>query len=391
MKKIYRIYFILILILNLLSVDYSFSQGNMKVGAIEVHPRIKVAEEYDDNIFWEPDNEKEDWITILTPGIRFNLPFNGKRHLLSLDYYADIAWFNKFSDQNYQNHYITGLLDLNFPEWYVDLKDKFSPKTSDRAETEFTDRVERRDNRFTSLLGREFNKLAFELGYENFWIDYDPIEQDELDRMDNIGTLVGYVQVLPKTKALLEYNYADIGYYNSDSRDGSYNQVRIGLKGSPTDKMTLIGKVGYQDRNYSHSGEPDWNHISAYLDLVERFTERIMLHLNYALTAEESTYRINNFYKINRIRAELRYRIFTKFTIYLGGSFGKHDYPETTTEGNQTDKRNDDLWEAHGGLRYDIKDWLFTEIEYNYRERDSNLDLLDYDDNKISLRIAGEF
>lgn len=390
--KEFKIVIIFLCCISLFIAKSVFAEGNIKMGAVEVHPRVSIAEEYESNIFWKPSDEKEDWMTILTPGIRFDLPFNGKRHLFSLDYYADIVWFNEFSSQDYQNHYVTGLLDFNFPEWTFDIKDRFLPQTSDRADTEFTERVKRKDNRFTGLFGKEFSKFGLELGYENYWIDYSDSDLRGLDRMDNIGTVTGYVQILPKTKALLEYNYADISYDIDDLRsDGDYNQIRVGLRGSPTEKMTLIGKVGYQMRDYDSSGEPDWNHAAAYLDLVERFTERLQLHLNYALTAEESTYSINNFYQRNRIDGGIRYRIFRKFTVYPGAFYAVHDYPETTTEGDQTKEREDDLWGASVGVRYDIKDWLFADLNYTYAERDSNLDVWGYKDNTVLLRVTGEF
>lgn len=392
MKLIKLFKFATILLLFILNFNASlFAEGNMKLGSVEVHPRIGVAEEYDDNIFWEPSNEKQDWITILTPEIRFNLPFYGKRHLLSFDCYADLAWFNEYSSQNYQNYYVTGLLDLNFPEWHLNFKDRFLPLTSDRADIEFTDRVKRKENTFNALIGKEFNKLAFEAGYENYWINYDDNAYRDLNRMDHIGTLTGYVQIFPKTKALLEYNYANMGYYHDDIRNGNYNQIRTGLKGSITEKMTVIGKVGYQARHYDDPGEPDWNHLAAYVDLVEEFTERTVLSLNYTLTAQESTYSINNYYQINRIGAELRQNILTKFVAFIGGSYAEDDYPDVTTEGSQTAKREDKLWTATAGLRYNIRDWIYAEAEYDYRDRNSNLDNLKYIDNSVSLSVSAEF
>lgn len=369
----------------------SFGQGNVKVGSVEVHSRVAVAEQYDDNIFWEPSDKKQDWITILSPGIRFDLPFKAEQHLLSLDYYADIAWFNEFSSQNYQNHYITSLLDLDFNNWCLNFKDKFTPQTSDRADTEFTARIKRRENNFNALFSKEFNKLSFDVSYDNFLVRYNESDLKDLDRIEQVGTLTGYTQILPKTRALLEYNYSDISYSRENERNGYYNQLRIGLEGRPTNKMTLMGKVGYQARQYRDEGESDWDHVAAYVDLIERFTDRTTLILNYLLTAAESTYSMNNYYQQNNFSAELRQRIFTKFTAYVGGYYGQNDYPDVTTEGSQTAKRRDKIWTAKAGLRYDIKEWIFAQIEYNYRDRDSNLDLLDYVDNNVQLSVSAEF
>src|SRR4030043_285492 len=89
-------------------------KGNIKVGALEVHPSIGLTETYNDNIYKNYGNlrSESDWITTLTPGIQFSLPM--QRHSFQVDYRADMNWFSSNSNTNYTNQRVGGTVVAGF-------------------------------------------------------------------------------------------------------------------------------------------------------------------------------------------------------------------------------------------------------------------------------------
>ena len=65
-----------------------------------------------------------------------------------------------------------------------------------------------------------------------------------------------------------------------------------------------------------------------------------------------------------------------------------NQYPEETTEAEGTAKRRDDIWRAEIGVRYEMKDWVFFEVRYIYKDRDSKFATFDYTDNQYIGKVT---
>jgi len=42
-------------------------------------------------------------------------------------------------------------------------------------------------------------------------------------------------------------------------------------------------------------------------------------------------------------------------------------------------------------MKYSIQTWLSTNLSYRHEERDSNQDIYDYEDNRVSLGVSAIF
>ncbi|MCK4422549.1 MAG: outer membrane beta-barrel protein, partial [Candidatus Omnitrophica bacterium] len=362
---------------------------NLEIGPWKIHPYGSTKFEYDDNVFLESDNEKEDFITTISPGIRVELPFNYEKSIFQLDYTADIICYSDYTDQSDEQHKISALLDTKFGDYSLTLKNVFRD-FSDIANTEFTQRVPREKNVASVKFGANFNRIRTEIMYEN--MDEDYRDFDELDRTDNVLTLTGYTRILPKTDALLEYRYADISYDAAGStRDGEYNQFCAGLKGELAQKVSALIKAGYQNRDYDSAGKNSWKEPVVYAGLTYNISEPTLFNLSVERTAEESTYSSNNFYETNKSSMEISHKFGYKLTGKVGAFLQENKYPEITTEGTESKKRDDDLHGFNIGLKYDIQKWLAAELEYKNSKRDSNFKDFDYNDNKVLLSISASF
>ena len=63
------------------------------------------------------------------------------------------------------------------------------------------------------------------------------------------------------------------------------------------------------------------------------------------------------------------YQLQERLSAFLSGSYYRDEYQETIEE------RDDSNWLAGAGLYYTFLPWLRREVRYEYRQRETNLDL----------------
>ncbi|OQX85401.1 MAG: hypothetical protein B6D55_07495 [Candidatus Omnitrophica bacterium 4484_70.2] len=280
-------------------------------------------------------------------------------------------------------------LNLKFPSGYIKVSNLYRD-TSSRADTEFTERIDRIEDKGNVILGVKLNRLKFEGNFSYFTRDYDENEYSSLEYDETAGGFTVYYTPPPwkKTDLLLEYIHSEIDYESSPSRDGEYNQVMVGVRGQITPKITGIIKGGYQDRDYDLSSEKDFQSGVAEIGLLWDISDDTKLKLSCERKAVESTYMSNNFYKTNRFYTQFRQKLLGRFIFTCSFSYENNKYPEETAVGSETKKRKDDIYTVGVGLEYAFKEWWKARINYEYKERNSNLNSEDYTRNLICVTCS---
>lgn len=361
-------------------------ENGLRIGSANFKAALTVEEQLDTNIFLTAGDKKTDFINIVKPKVFMDLPFGlDGRHSLQALYSAELASFADYSDQNYQNQYATELLNFKLPFGYFALRDYFA-HTSDRAGTEFTSRIKRIDNQADVFFGFELNKLADELNYTNFLRTFNDDSYDNYDYYENIYSNTLYYQLFPKTKVLAEYNYGKIKYIKDKSRDGDFNQARIGVKGDITGKLIGVAKVGYQSRQYDTEGQSGFNHFVSEIALLSNFSERTKLQLTYINTAIESVYENNNYYNNNAFQLKIDQGLAGNFTLHGLLGVDVNLYPEESPTAFK--KRRDTILNVGLGLEYQAKDWIKMYVNYDYADDFSNIDDKDYNRNRVTLGVT---
>jgi uncharacterized protein (PEP-CTERM system associated) len=85
-----------------LTVGIFISSPVMSKSRIEITPMITFSQVYDDNIFLEKENKKSDYITTVSPGIRFNA--TSKKTILNLEYSPTWVKYYDYSDNDTIRH-----------------------------------------------------------------------------------------------------------------------------------------------------------------------------------------------------------------------------------------------------------------------------------------------
>lgn len=340
---------------------------------------------YDSNVYLTSNNKKHDYINVTSPKFLLDVPMGiDQRHLLQLLYTADVGTFSDQKSQNYVNQNAAANLNLRLPFGYFNVNNDFKD-TVDRASTEFTSQVRRKENRASAALGVEINKLTYEAAYANFLKRYYDKDFQNVEYNEDIYTGTVLYQLFPKTKALVEYSHGVVDYTKNSSRDGHYDQGMVGLKGQLTGKTVGVVKMGYQKREYNTSSRNGYEGFISETGIITDFSERTQVELKYLKNAVESTYENNSYYDMHAVILDIKQKLMGNFSILLNSKLARHLYPENDADINK--KRKDTLLSEGLTLQYSIKDWGKVNLGYQYLEDISNEDSQSYNDHQVFLRF----
>ena len=390
MKRVYRIFiFVSFLCMFFLTDQALFAAEGIKIGEAKLNPYVETKLQYDDNVFLNSNDEKDDFIVTLTPGLSLEWPVYG--NLFKFDYHAAINRFMDNTSQDATDHYLSTSLDINWQDATFTIHEDFK-RVFERPSTEDVTRVKRDDNSAGIIAKLQRDKLGIELGYENFIRNYKSSPSYELyDRRDNIYSLMFTHQTFRKTRLLLEYYFAQIRYSEDTRSDSNYHQFLIGAIGELTPKTTATIKTGYQLRNYERDSEPDFDTAVLYADITHKFSGKNTVKLSFLRSAEESTYDVNNYYKIENLSWVFDHYFNNRLLGFITGIYQINSYPRESTEGIETAKRKDKYYSMGVGLRYYLKKWFTLTLHLEHIIRDSNFDIFEYKQNLITVTAKAEF
>ncbi|MFQ5953230.1 MAG: outer membrane beta-barrel protein [Candidatus Omnitrophota bacterium] len=390
--KTYLCYMLAVfLVIGFAGSAFAQRKPNLHIGTLEFHPFAYYDQLYDTNIFLEPrGHENDDFISDIGLGMAAKMPLIAEREedfMIEGSYKMDILAFWRNSQINRVDHTATGLLDLNFANDFRYTATEYFNKTADPPNSERTSLDKRLRNVLSQTLGYTREKITLEAGYELTTDKYMQISN--LNHNEHKFTAASFYQIFPKTSLFGEYNFARTVYHNNiTNSDSIFNQGFFGIEGIIAPKLTGIAKAGFRFVDYDDKDASDWAGFALFVNVKYDATERTELNLYADRTSEESTYQGNSYYEKNKIGLNVNHELMERLWID-GDTFLQYNvYPTESLEGNQITKRRDTLWGLGSGLKYEIKEWLFVNGGYEFKQRDSKFDDLDYNDHKVSARLT---
>ena len=351
----------------------------IQISKMKIDAKAEVGFGYDDNLLLESDNTIDDTFYHIRPYVDFEAPFS-QDHKLYMSVDADLYRYSDYTSEDSDSYVFLAGYDFAIQNLYGTILEEYI-LPQDKDGILFTNRIERSINLPSILLGLDFNRFAVEGIYRKEMNRYDEAiyDRDEYDE-DNY-TLTVFLHAFTKTDFLLEYNYGDLKYKNVDDRDGDYYQIRGGVKGELTGKITGTLKVGYQDRTYELSTE-EYKGLAYEGDLVWKISDSKEVDLKLIKGAKESIILGNDFYKLNRISLEFKHESAIRgLLLGAGGYFENDKFPYT----DSSTLRDDDVYELFLRAGFKFNNWLTVEAKYRYLDRDSNYDDQDYKQNLSML------
>lgn len=350
-----------------------------------IHPIAGVQEQFDSNVFLDPDGEKKDWITSLTGGFKLEAPLSD--NMFRAGYILTYNAFANYQKQSSLNHWANVGMDVPLKYFTISADDTFR-RVYDRPDTEFTQRLLRNLNNVdVKVISQEseYSRLGYEIYYDNALINYVTEGYQYEDRWDNTVNGILTYRIAAKTYLLTEFDYGNVSYIKKVNSDANWFQGLVGIRGKLTQKLTGEAKVGWQYRHYTRETEKDYDSPVTMAGLLEEFTDRDTLGIKWIRTPYESLYQGTNYYVDNSIDLQYRHKFNPKLTGILGGLYRLSQYPESTVEGGTWKKRLDNTWNAGAGIEYQMQKWLTWTADYKFIQRKSNFGNYDYDDNLVTV------
>lgn len=368
------------------------AQG-LQLGPFRLLPTLGLSLEYDDNILLTPDDELEDFIWHITPGIMVELP--SRRYAVRLGYQADILRYMDNTDLDTVHH--QALADARVDSTIglgLRLTDRFliTDEFSGFPVPELTQRVERWEN--TLDAGGEYTlreRFTFDANFRWFMVDYkDDPQFEQFDRDDYTVSGTVFYRVFPKTSVLGELDYGMVRYDQpvaARDRDSDAWRFLVGVKGDLTAKTTALIKVGWEWRDYENNAREDWDGFIAEGNIVWKYRDPSEVRLFGGRANVESLEEGRNYYITNYAGVEVRHFLSDRLLVRVRGLGGLNDYPQDASVGEALPEREDTFFEAGVSVRYQMRRWVALELGYEFLYRDSNFDINDYRANRVKASV----
>ena len=376
-----------------------FAQGNLRLGRLSVTPGFRYAFNYDSNVFFEPTDEHDDFIHLLSPSILLGYSGSTPDNYFQAGYNGDFALYTDLTDNNWQRHSPFVSFGYGSPlGFYLKLSDNFTYSEDPFGSfNEFNqsnqfglgEKTKRWDNLANILLGYRFGSRYFsEVFYTNYVIRYDQDKDKWQDRIDNRVGIAGFYRITPKTSLFLEYRGTFAGYDKQDdgifdpgrgvnwskdtSQDYSLSDLLIGARFESGGKLSGEAKLGYGKQEFKNSVDPigfpykDWDGlvISTYVAYQATARTNLLLNLQHSPLgspdADAASF-VNTLLQL-QLRQALAYRL----SLNLRGTYNLDDYQN---ERPGRPKKYFNRFEFQGGIDWAVKPWCTAGFEYEYREQ----------------------
>jgi polysaccharide biosynthesis protein VpsM len=360
----------------------AFSAGNLKIGALEIHPYVSVKETYNDNIFAVAKDTTSDWITTITPGIKLALPY--KRHMFTAEYNAVIDAYSKYSSEDTTDHNARIMADFKIGSLFgLKLSDTYAKGHEPRVSSTSgqIEQFERNAPSVTAtyqLADRSKIQMDYTRTSWNFKVS------DYRSRDEDFVSAYFYYRFLPKTSAFVEYDWKNVVYNQKiNGLDSRVNSGFLGMTWEMTAATRGTIKGGYLQKRFEDANKENFGTWGASADISHAFSDYSLLKIIAMREVNESSALGTRYFVTTGAYAEYTHKLTYKISAVARASYGVDDYSNAI--GSDPEARYDKTFVGGVGLKYQMQDWLEFVLAYDYRNRNSNLPVNDLRQNTYML------
>jgi len=402
-------------------------------------PVVTVSEEYNDNIFLTPDNEEDDYITRATFG--GTLELLGRTSGAELTYLPSYEWYNDYSEYDGWTHDLSGRLWHNFTaNTSIELRDAYirtrgtlegsdyvgATSADPLVAPDITADPNRRglgeyyENATTARLDHQFGAEDTVYAQYSYRFRRD-LDASRYDRSDNdiyepsIGGTYWFTNFWGVETDLL---YSNRNYKNEEDRDEWYGRLRLNRR--LTRHFSLYGQYTHRYLNFQADGD-DFEVYEPTIGFSYQLDEntRIDLGAGYywqefdsgdsnegflptALADKVWPFRRGlvgitllagsdiddegvedlglNVYYEGSVRGEFAFT--PRFSGTASVGYRWDDYPD------ETPSRTDKTITAAAGLEYQALRWMVLNLDYAFRDLNSDDPLDEYTENRVIFSVT---
>lgn len=377
-----------------------------KTGPLSLRPQFSLGETYSDNIFYQETDPVEDFITVVSPGVKLQLG-RPDHNYVELNYQYDHLFYIENSDLNTGQHTFNLTDELALERLKLRGADRIQllsnplggvveqiidPNGNAIIVRGNVDRFSVSDSYTLSYDLSE--KTAVYVRGDHSMVDY---EQSVLlyDMRKLTGTGGFAFQVFPKTAVFGEVYYGQTRTEpNNPLQPGNPRLDAvggyIGARGDFTPKLTGMAKVGYERREFTDDSSAPSDPV-ADLSLAYVFSPKRSLALTYSHQNFVSVQYSRQTYTADTVGLNFNQMLGTsgKWQATLGGSYSLYGYERG---GGVSQSVDYNYIRASFSLAYKIQRWLTAICGYDFEKVMGDTgQVIEYDVNRVNLRLTVGF
>lgn len=370
------------------------SSGFLEGFRLPLLTRIKVAEYFDDNVFFNDLNRRSSFVTVVNP--TFLVPMRFGKQNLGASYSFRGSVYENASQNNFVDNYLNAFADLEFNHRAHLLLTGGASFAHNPIGTLFSqgniatilrepDQYEEQNAGAMFRYGANKAKgridLYFNFISRNYTNHLERTRQRDVDGYTMGG--IFYYRFMPKTSALFEireivsdYLFTPTGVPSLSSLQSHY---LTGLTWEPTAKTTGSVKVGYLTKDFDDPARESQGMPTYEVALSWAPKSYSVFRLAAERTANEPVYTGASF-------ARSQYYALSWNHGWLERLSSRLEVNRTEFNHVDSDIRN----EGYGvfvGLFYKPRHWLTTGLNYFYNDRTSTQQQYDYSRNMVELSL----
>lgn len=363
-----------------------FDPLGIRAGGFLIFPSLRVAGEYDSNVFATERKADDDVGLLVSP--RITAASQWSRHALNATLFGDIAVYNEFDENNYQDFgaSVNGRLDVTRDDAV------FGELTLARRHEgrESPEAVGSRDlvTYFDGLgrLGyrRDFNLVYFVVGGSVNRQDYkeQDLNEDRRDLIDLTGDVrIGY-KVSPRFNVFVQGDYTVVRYDNDRGidRDSKGFGVSAGTDVDITGILFGEARIGYIRRDYDDDALDTVSGPGGLAKLTWNITGLTSLIFEGSSAVVETTQGGASANLQGNASVEVQHELLRN--LLLNGRLGY------TRDDFQGVDRTDNTFRVRAGARYLLNRNLSIDGTYEFATRNSDVNGADYDRHLVRVGVT---
>jgi hypothetical protein len=367
-----------------------------RVGNVTLTPFFEVNGLYRSNIYLTPSDKLSDFIFVLTPGLRADLPLAGK-HRLSLGYLATGYVYTTHGANSHYDQNINADLEFKLKRgWQLRFGNTLRLATEERNSEFSSLRRYIRTTPYANVSYAFADRWKMEVNYQFDTLSFaKTVDQTNNYNLQAIGGTL-YYRFLPKTAALVQYVFTYREFPNRPSDNTCNHSPLVGLTWAPTAKLSGTMKFGYTLDQYQTS-IPERNNsphgFTMSMDLLYRYSRNTKLTLTAQRAFQQDVDFFNAGYYTTGVWVALNHEwTLFRLTSYASFYFINSDYLNPTFDAQgQFLERLDNTVGFGLGLSRPLSRWLRVRLDYAYSNRASNFSGYSYNENRVLMGLQASF
>lgn len=366
----------------------------VRAGAFLVFPKLGVSGAYDDNIFADESNTRDDFIATISPELAVRSDWN--QHLLAFRARGDIGRYASNGNEDYEDLRLNanGRLDV-LRGTFVSGGFAFNKLHEERSSPDDVNGINPTEYRqIIPTIGafNRWNRFSLRGDFTANIQDYDDaqtstgvnINNDDRDRTLYTVAVRGGYEIVPEYEAFVRLAWNTVKYKDG-ADDNGFNRDSDGYEAVVGTRIDFSGVTygdifaGWRRQTYDDSRLENAQGPTFGGSVTWNVTPLTTVKGGVTRSVEETTISTSSSYFKTEFVASVDHELLRNLLIGGTAGYGWNDFEGIS--------REDNYYRAGAYARYLMHRNLYLTARYNYEQRDSNVTNADFDRNVVLFRI----